>query len=43
MVAVKLEKKLLKIINIIFEKGEVSSNFWQTLIKTLYNKGDKNE
>ena len=35
--------KLLKIINIIIEKGEVPSHFKKILIKTLYKKGDKTE
>jgi len=29
--------------NIIFEKGEVPSNFRETLIKPLFKKGDKDE
>jgi hypothetical protein len=35
--------KLLKIMNMIFEKGEVPNNFRKILIKTLYKKGDKSE
>ena len=36
--------KLLKIMNVIFEKEEeVPSYFRKTLIKTLYKKGDKSE
>jgi len=35
--------KLLKIIYVIFEKGEVSSNFRKTPIKSIYEKCDKSE
>ena len=43
MVVLRLENKLLKIINMIFEKGEVPNDFIKTLIKPLYKKGDKSE
>ena len=33
-----VRNKLQKIINIIFERGEVPSDFRKTLIKPLYNK-----
>ena len=39
----EVRNKLLKITNIIFEKGEVPNGFRKTLIKPLYRKGDKNE
>ena len=39
----EVRNKLLKIMNIIFEKGEVPSVFRKILIKPLYKKGDKNE
>ena len=35
--------KLLKIMNMIFEKGEVPNDRRKTLIKPLYKKGDKSE
>jgi hypothetical protein len=39
----EVRNKLLKIMNMIFEKGEVSRNFRKTLIKPLNKKGDKSE
>ena len=36
-------KKLLKIINMIFEEEETPNDFGKTLIKLLYKKGDKSE
>jgi hypothetical protein len=39
--ALEVENKLLKIMNMIFLKGEVTSDFWSILIKPLCNKGDK--
>ena len=36
----EVRNKLLKIMNTIFEKGEVSNDFRKTLIKPLYKKGD---
>ena len=39
----KVRNKLLKIMNMIFEKGEVPNDFRKTLIKPLYKKGDKSE
>ena len=38
-----VKNKLLKIMNLIFEKGEVPNNFRKTLIKPLDKKGDKSE
>ena len=38
-----LEKKLLRITNIIFEKGKVPSDFTKAIIEPLYKKDDKNE
>ena len=35
--------KLLKIMNMIFEKGEVPNDFRKNLITLLYKKGDKSE
>ena len=35
--------KLLKIMNMIFEKREVPNDFRKTIIKPLYKKGDKGE
>jgi len=35
--------KLLRITNMIFEKGEVPNEFRKTLIKPQYKKGDKSE
>ena len=37
----KVRNKLLKIMNMIFEKGEVPNDFRKTLIKALYTKGVK--
>ena len=37
----EVRNKLLKIMNMNFEKGEVPNNFRKTLIKPLYKKGDK--
>ena len=39
----KIRNKLPKIMNMIFEKGEVPNSFRKTLIKLLYKKGDKSE
>ena len=39
----EVRNKLLKIMKMIFEKGEVPNDFRKTLIKPLYKKGDKNE
>ena len=39
----EVRNKLLKIMNMIFQKGEVPNDFRKTLIKTLYKKGDKSE
>ena len=39
----EVRNKLLKILNMIFEKGEVPNDFKKTLIKLLSKKGDKNE
>ena len=39
----KARNKLLKIINMILEKGEVPDDFRKTLIKPLYKEGDKSE
>ena len=39
----EVRNKLLKIVTMIFEKEDMPSNFRQTLIKTLYKKGDKSE
>ena len=39
----EVRNKLLKIKNMIFEKGEVPNNFRKTLIKPLYKIGDKIE
>ena len=39
----ELRNKLLKIMNMIFEKGEVPSDFRITLIKALYKIGYNNE
>ena len=39
----EVRNKLLKIMNMIFEKGEVPNYFRKTLIKPLYKKGDKSE
>ena len=38
-----VRNKLLKIMNMIFEKEEVPNDFRKTLIKPLYKKGDKSE
>ena len=35
--------QILEIMNAIFEKGEVPSDFKKILIKPLYNKGDKSD
>ena len=37
----EVRNKLMKIMNMIFEKGEVPNDFRKTLIKPLYKKGDK--
>ena len=39
----EVRNKLLKIMNMIFEKGKVPNDFRKTLIKPLYKKGDKSE
>ena len=39
----EVRNKLLKILNMIFEKGEVPKDFRITLIKPLNKKGDKSE
>ena len=39
----EVRNKILKIMNKIFEKGEVPNDFRKTLIKPLYKKGDKSE
>ena len=39
----EVRNKLLKIVNMIFEKGEVPNGLRKTLIKPLYKKGDKSE
>ena len=38
-----VKNKLLKIMNMIFEKGDLPSDFRKPLIKPLHKKGDKNE
>ena len=35
----EVRNRFMKIMNFIFEKGEVPSNFRKTLIKPLYRKG----
>ena len=42
-VGCEVRSKLLKIMNIIFEKGEAANDFRKTLIKQLYKKGHKSE
>ena len=39
----EVRNKLLKIMNMIFEKGDVPNDFRKTIIKALYKKGDKSE
>ena len=39
----EVRNKLLKIMNMIFEKGEAPSDFRKTLIKPLYKKGGKSK
>ena len=39
----EVRNKLLKIMNMIFEKVEIPNDFRKTLIKSLCNKGDKSE
>ena len=39
----EVRNKLLKILNMVFEKEDVSNDFRKTLIKPLYKKGDKSE
>ena len=39
----EVRNKLLKIMNMIFEKGEIPNDFRKPLIKPLYKKGDKSE
>ena len=39
----EVRNKLLKIMNMIFEKGEVPNDFRNTLLKPLYKIGDKSE
>ena len=36
----EIENKLLKVMNILFEKGELPNDFRKTLVKPLYMKGD---
>ena len=38
-----LAYRLQKIMNMIFEMGKAPSDFWKTLVKPLYKKGDKDE
>ena len=38
-----VKNKLLKIMGMIFDKGEVPNNFRKTLIKPPYKKGDMSE
>ena len=39
----EVRNKQLKIMNMIFEKGEVPNEFRRTLIKPMCKKGDKSE
>ena len=39
----EIRNKLVKIMHMIFKKGEVPNGSMKTLIKPLYKKGDKNE
>ena len=39
----EVRNKVLKIMHMIFEKGEVPNDFRKTLIKPQYKKGDKSE
>ena len=39
----EVRNKLLKIMSMIFEKGEVPNDFRKTFIKPLYKKGEKSE
>ena len=39
----EVRNKLLKIMNMIFEKGEEPNDFRKTLVKPLYKKDDKSE
>ena len=39
----EVRNKLLKIMNMIFEKGEVPNDFRNTLLKPLYKIGNKSE
>ena len=39
----EVRNKLLKIMNMIFEKGDLPNDFRVTLINPLYKKGDKSE
>jgi len=43
MLTLEVINKLLNIMTMIFQKKEVPSNFWKTLIKPLYKKHDKSE
>ena len=40
---VEVRNKLLKIMNMILENGEVLNDFRKTVIKPLYKNGDKSE
>ena len=39
----EVRNRLLKIMNMILEKGEVFNDFWIALIRPLYKKGDESE
>ena len=39
----EVRNELLKIVNMIFEKGGVPNDFGKNLIKPLYKKGDKSD
>ena len=39
----EVRNKLLKNMNMFFEKGEIPNDFKKTLIKPLYKKGDNSE
>ena len=39
----QVRNKLLKIMNMIFEKGEIPNDFRKTLTKPMYKKGEKSE
>ena len=42
-ISYEVKNKLLKIINTIFEKGEVPSDFRKILIKLFYKKDDESD